>query len=464
MLARIPQLQRLMETPHAQALCRSFRREDAVVAIRREIAGVRRRLLAGQRDLPDFLSAEFFGPVRESLARQQRASLSRVINATGVVLHTNLGRAPLAPEALDAIDAAAAGYANLEFDLDSGERGTRYAHVEALLCRLTGAEAALVVNNCAAAVLLALMALAAPGEVIVSRGELIEIGGAFRMPEVIAQSGARLVEVGATNKTRLADYADAIGPDTRMILKSHPSNYRIVGFAAQPERRALGELARERGLVFVEDLGSGTLVDLRRFGLPHEPTVQECVAEGGAGALVTFSGDKLLGGPQAGIVVGGAAEVARLKAHPLLRALRIDKLSLAALEATLRLYEAPEPADRSVPVLRMLAEERPSIARRARRLAKRLSSLPGVRCATRDGTSLVGGGSLPGTGVPTCLVTLDVVRDGVALSADDLARRLRAQRPAVIGRIVDDRVALDVRTVAARDLPDIVRAVGGACA
>ncbi|MGN6702600.1 MAG: L-seryl-tRNA(Sec) selenium transferase [Burkholderiaceae bacterium] len=464
MLARIPQLQRLMETPHAQALCCAFRREDAVVAIRREIAGVRRGLLAGKATLPDFLSAEFFTPVRESLVRQQRASLGRVINATGVVLHTNLGRAPLAPEALDAIDAAAAGYANLEFDLDSGERGTRYAHVEALLCRLTGAEAALVVNNCAAAVLLALMALAAPGEVIVSRGELIEIGGAFRMPEVIAQSGARLVEVGTTNKTRLADYANAIGPDTRMILKSHPSNYRIVGFAAQPERRALGELARERGLAFVEDLGSGTLVDLRRFGLPHEPTVQECVAEGGAGGLVTFSGDKLLGGPQAGIVVGGAAEMARLKAHPLLRALRIDKLSLAALEATLRLYEAPEPAECSVPALRMLAEERPSIARRARRLAKRLSALPGVRCATRDGTSLVGGGSLPGTGVPTCLVTLEVARDGAALSADDLARRLRAQRPAVIGRIVDDRVALDLRTVAARDLPDIVRAVGGACA
>lgn len=448
-LAAIPQISRLMESDHARVLCGRYRRDDVLHAVRTEVAQARVAILAGAPMPPDFFSDRLFVRVDTALAQARRPQLTRVINATGVVLHTNLGRAPLAPEALAFAQEIAAGYANLEFDLDSGERGSRYAHVEALLCRLTGAEAALVVNNCAAAVLLSLMGLAQGGEVLVSRGELIEIGGSFRMPDVIAQSGARLVEVGATNKTRLSDYADAINENTRMILKSHPSNYRIVGFTAQPERAALAQLARERGLAFVEDLGSGTLVDLRAYGLPHEPTVQECL-QAGAG-IVTFSGDKLLGGPQAGILLGSKDQIARLKKHPLLRALRIDKLSLAALEATLRLYETGSPPEQHVPVLRMLAETRPVIARRARRLLTALKSVDGIECWSESGVSYAGGGSLPETALPTCVVKLRAHKH----SSDRLARALRRQQPALVGRIADDAFVIDLRTV----LPDEVKEI-----
>jgi len=456
LLAGIPQLERILESAPARQLCGHYRRDDVAAAVRAELEQARRRLRQGEGGLPDFFSDAFFAPVRQRLAQRHAPALVRVINATGVVLHTNLGRAPLAAEALVAVGAAAAGYCNLEFNLEQGTRGSRYAHVEQLLCRLTGAEAALVVNNCAAAVLLSLMALADGGEVLVSRGELIEIGGAFRMPEVIAQSGARLVEVGATNKTRVADYARAIGEHTRLILKSHPSNYRIVGFSAAPQRRELAQLAHERGLLFIEDLGSGTLVDLRRYGLPYEPTVQECVRAGAD--LVMFSGDKLLGGPQAGIVLGRAAVLARLKTHPLLRALRIDKLSLAALEATLRLYESPLPPEQRVPALRMLAEPATVLRRRAARIARGLRALPGVQCWTESEASLAGGGSLPETGLPTWVVKLRVAGH----SPDSLARRLRCRRPALIARIGDDCLILDPRTVTPPEAREIVQLVAGA--
>lgn len=425
-----------------------------IAAVRLVLNELREQIRCGKiSQAASWSEAALADRVGEVLRCRDVSRLSHVINATGVALHTNLGRAPLAKEAALAIQNIAQGYCNLELDLESGKRGSRYEHVEDLLCRLTGAEAALVVNNCAAAVLLSLMALAEQGEVLVSRGELIEIGGSFRMPDVIAQSGARLVEVGTTNRTTLRDYERAINERTRMILKSHPSNYRITGFAEQPDRRELALMANQHKLVYAEDLGSGTLVDLRHYGLPYEPTIQECVRAGTH--VITFSGDKLLGGPQAGILVGNKDEIAHMKQHPLLRALRIDKLSLAALEATLRLYEDPTPPEYSIPVLGMLAARKDEIRRRAKALQRRLRPLHGVTCTVEDGCSLAGGGSLPETELPTSLLKIRADK----LSANELTYRLRQQRPALIGRIVDDCFAIDLRTVTleeARLIPAIL--------
>jgi L-seryl-tRNA(Ser) seleniumtransferase len=326
--------------------------------------------------------------------------------------------------------------------------------VTGLLHELTGAEASLVVNNNAAAVLLAVSAIAHGGEALVSRSELVEIGGSFRVPDVIRQGGARLVEVGTTNKTRASDYEAAVTPDTRAIVKVHQSNYRIVGFTSAPAMTELAALARARGLVLMEDLGSGTLLDLRTIGLPHEPTVRESVAAGAD--LVMFSGDKLLGGPQAGIVVGRKDLIGILKAHPLLRAVRIDKLSLAALEATLKLYRNPDRLVASVPVLAMLAAPMPVLERRAEDLAARLRGIGGLEVDTTDGNSYSGGGSLPETALPTRIVTIRASGLGTA----ELARRLRLHRPAVVGRIAGGRLTLDARTLDDCDLPTVADAVG----
>ncbi|MBI2467070.1 MAG: L-seryl-tRNA(Sec) selenium transferase [Candidatus Rokubacteria bacterium] len=335
------------------------------------------------------------------------------------------------------------------------ERGSRYSHVDGLLCRLTGGEASLVVNNNAAAVLLALESLARGREVVVSRGELIEIGGAFRIPDIMARSGARLVEVGTTNRTRLADYQAAIGAETALLLKVHPSNYRVVGFVESVTTQELAELGRQRGIPVMEDLGSGSFLDLRPWGLPHEPTAPEVVAAGVD--LVTFSGDKLLGGPQAGIVVGRRALVERLRRNPLNRALRIDKLTLAALEATLRAYEEPTRALREIPTLRMLTEPETAVRRRARRCLRGLPAAVrgalGARVVTER--AQVGGGALPTVELPTAALAL-----GSALHpAAGLDTRLRAGRPPVIGRIADDRLLLDCRTVADDEVPLLVAAL-----
>lgn len=453
--AAIPAVHRLAAHPDVHRLCGPFRREEVAAAVRLVLSELREQIRSGQiSQAASWSEAALADRVREVLHRRHASCLSRVINGTGVALHTNLGRAPLAKEAVAAIQNIAQGYCNLELDLESGKRGSRYEHVEDLICRLTGAQAALTVNNCAAAVLLSLMALAEHGEVLVSRGELIEIGGSFRMPDIIAQSGARLVEVGTTNKTTVRDYEQAINERTRMILKSHPSNYRITGFAAQPDRRELAALASRHKLVYAEDLGSGTLVDLRRYGLPYEPTIQECVRAGTH--VITFSGDKLLGGPQAGILVGNKDPIAHMKQHPLLRALRIDKLSLAALEATLRLYENPTPPEHSIPVLGMLAGRKDEIRRRTKALQRRLRSLHGVTCTVEEGCSLAGGGSLPGTELPTSLLKIRAAQ----LSANELSYRLRQRRPALIGRIVADCFAIDLRTVTpeeARLIPFILQ-------
>lgn len=451
-LRALPQVERLMASAEAAALIAGHGRPPVLRAIRDRVAEVRSAARDGAADPLAASPAGILAAVGERLRGDAAPRLRRVINATGIVLHTNLGRAPLAAEAVAAVADAAGGYMNLEYDLDAGSRGSRYQAVDRLLCELTGAEAALVVNNNAAAVLLALAALAVPGDAVVSRGELVEIGGSFRVPDVIAQSGARLVEVGTTNKTRIGDYEKAIGPDTRVLLKVHPSNYRIQGFTAAPERAALAALADARGLVAVEDLGSGSLIDLRPLGLPHEPTVQESLAAGIG--LVTCSGDKLLGGPQAGLILGRTELVARLKAHPLLRAVRVDKLTLAALEATLKLYRAPERAVAGIPALAMLGAPVEALARRAERLCAALAAVPGLRAEVGEAVGFAGGGALPEAAIPTRIVALEAA----PVDAAELARRLHRHRPAVVGRIKDGRLLFDLRTVTEGEVAEIAAA------
>jgi L-seryl-tRNA(Ser) seleniumtransferase len=434
----LPAMHRLLDLPDAAALLARHPRAAVVAALRAELAALR-------DSGAGFSAARAFAAAAAALEAGARPGLRRMINATGVVLHTNLGRAPLPAAALAAL---AGGYSNLELDLETGRRGHRHAACAALLAELTGAEDALVVNNGAAAMLLAMTALAAGGEAVVSRGELVEIGGGFRIPDVIRQGGAGLVEVGTTNRTRLGDYAGAIGPATRLLLRVHQSNFAMRGFTAMPDAAAIAALARESGLLSVIDLGSGALVDLSRFGLPAEPTLAQAVAQGFD--LVVASGDKLLGGPQAGLVLGRAAVVARLAGHPLMRALRPDKLTLAALEATLRLYRDPESVARNVPALAMLAAPLAEIAARADRL---LALLPGGEVVA--GTSLVGGGSLPAVELPSRLLALDG-------PAEALAARLRRGDPAVMARIAGGRLLLDLRTVAEAEVPMLAAAIRGA--
>ncbi|MCB0216842.1 MAG: L-seryl-tRNA(Sec) selenium transferase, partial [Chloroflexi bacterium] len=387
---------------------------------------------AGRADLVEAVLAR--------LDRLLRPGPRPLINATGVLLHTNLGRAPVSRAAAEAMARAASGYSDLEYALDSGSRGSRHDLLLPLIRQLTGAEAALVVNNNAGATLLMLSALALGRGVVVSRGELVEIGGGYRIPEVMAAGGARLVEVGTTNRTRIADYAAAIDETTALLLRVHTSNYRIVGFTEAPRLEDLVALAAERGLPLVDDLGSGSLLDTARFGLASEPMVPHSIAAGAA--LVSFSGDKLLGGPQAGIIVGRADLVARLRKHPLTRAMRPDKASLAGLHATLLHYARGE-AEREVPLWRMLAADPADLAERAAGWRAALAER-GIRARVEPGRSTVGGGSLPGETLPTRLLALD------SAHPDALAARLRAAEMPLIGRIAEGALLLDPRTV----LPD----------
>lgn len=442
----LPPLQRLLEAPEAEILAGRHSRPRLVAVLRETLAHARAGVAAGI-PVPD--APALLRRAAEGLEREGTAVLRRVVNATGIALHTNLGRAPLAPEAMQAA-AAAAGSCNLEYDLETGARGARLAGVEPLLRTLTGAPAAVAVNNGAAALLLALAAHAGGGEVVVSRGELVEIGGGFRIPEVIAQCGARLVEVGTTNKTRVADYAAAVTPATRAILKVHTSNFRTIGFTAAASVADLAPLARAHGLPLIDDLGSGTLHDLVPFGLPHERTVGESLASGAD--LVCFSGDKLLGGPQSGLVVGTEAAVDPLRRHPLLRALRLDKLVLAALEATLRLHLDPARAAVQVPALRMLAQTGHELQFRAERL---LTALPdGLDAAIERTEARAGGGTLPGEAMPSRAVALRPPG-----GAEALAARLRAGIPAVVGRLSHGCLLLDMLAVSDADLPDLAAAV-----
>ena len=409
----------------------------ATAVARAELRDRRAEILAGAENEVDLVAG-----ARERL----RPSLRRVLNATGVIVHTNLGRAPLAPAARAAVARAARGYTNLELDLAGGGRSSRHDHVEGLLRELTGAEASAVVNNCAAAVLLAVSALAGPGrEVIASRGQLIEIGGGFRMPEVVAQAGARLVEVGTTNRTRLADYEAALGPETGALLRAHPSNFRAVGFVEEVDVEALCGL----GVAVIDDVGSGVLADGLDV-LAGEPSVRRSVRAGAA--LVAFSGDKLLGGPQAGILVGTEAAVTACRRHPLARAVRIDKLSLAALEATLALYRDPALARSALPVLAMLTVDDAELRSRADRLAAATGG------EVIGAVARVGGGALPLLELPGPAVSLDPGPAG----ADALAAALRAGDPAVVGRIEHGRVLLDPRTLAPEEVDAAATAVAAA--
>ncbi|MEB3224030.1 MAG: L-seryl-tRNA(Sec) selenium transferase [Candidatus Sericytochromatia bacterium] len=448
-LRGLPAVGKLVADPRIVAASVGLDRGVVRWALRAAIAAEReRRLRGGGAAAPEAIVADAVARM-DGLARPR---LRPVINGTGVIINTNLGRSPLPAEALRQLSEVAGGYCNLEIDLGSGQRGSRHAVVEALLTHLTGAEAAVVVNNCAAAVLLLTDTFARGREVVVSRGQLIEIGGSFRLPEVLEASGARLREVGTTNKTYISDYERAIGPDTGLLLLSHTSNYRIVGFTEEPERSAVAVLGREHGVVSAEDLGSGLLVDLARYGVPPEPTVQASLAAGLD--LVVVSADKLLGGPQAGLVLGRASHVARVRKNPLMRALRPDKLALAALEGTLRAYLDPEGLEREVPIFEMLARTPAELGRAAERLAARLEQEPGLAVTRREGASTVGGGTLPGVELPTVLVGLRPVHG----SLDALARALRTGRPAVVGRAADGWLWIDPRTLLEGDEARLVQA------
>jgi L-seryl-tRNA(Ser) seleniumtransferase len=451
LLRQLPQVDELLRHPDLLPAVTSMPHALAAAAVRRTLAAKRAWLAAcPAAELPPDLPMEGLLPeLLKDLESAGQTSLRRVLNATGVVIHTNLGRSPLAAAALAQIQQVAAHYSTLEYDLSRGERGSRHDHLEGILKELTGAEAALVVNNNAAAVLLALRALAQGKEVIVSRGQLVEIGGSFRMPAIMAESGALLREVGTTNKTHLRDYEQAITLETAMLLKVHPSNFRITGFTSEVALPELAALGRKYGLLVVEDLGSGCLIDLSRYGLEREPTVQEALKAGAD--LVTVSGDKLLGGPQAGLALGTREVVARLRQHPLTRALRPDKLTLAALEATLRLYLDEPKALAAIPTLRMLSRPLAELTRQAQTLARYLKRAFGPRVQTRivDSIARVGGGALPQSELPSRALALAAP----PLTPAQLEARLRAASPPIIARIEQDMLLLDMRTLLPDDLP-----------
>jgi L-seryl-tRNA(Ser) seleniumtransferase len=442
----LPSVDRLLA--EAEAEVATHGRALTTEALRDVLAGARARLLADGDGAVAPGPAELIGQASARLAAITAPSLRPVINATGVILHTNLGRAPLSEAAIAHAQAVARGFSTLEYDLQAGERGSRADHAEALLTRVTGAEAGLVVNNNAAAVLLILSALARDRAVLISRGQLVEIGGGFRVPDVLRESGARLVEVGTTNRTHQRDYQAALDESVALILRAHHSNFKMVGFTSEPSLAELCSLGRP----VADDLGSGALLDTAGFGLAHEPMVQESVAAGAA--VVAFSGDKLLGGPQAGLIVGQREYVERLKRHPLARAVRADKLCLAALTITL-LHYARHEAVHKIPVWRMIALPVVVIEQRAQAWAARVAE-SGIETAVVDGESTVGGGSLPGETLPTRLLALRVP------SPDALAARLRAQNPPIVTRVANGQVLLDPRTVGANEETALLRGIAQA--
>lgn len=449
LLRRIPPVDELLGREALRALEKRVGRRLLVDATRKTIQGLRARISSGERIEISIESLE-----KEIIAAADSSaefSLRPVINASGVILHTNLGRAPLAAAAVERLAETAGVYSNLEYNLELGERGKRDEHTDRLFARLLGAEMTLVVNNNAAAVFLALNTLAGGGEVIVSRGELIEIGGAFRIPDICAKSGAVLREVGTTNRTRLSDYEDAVNDRTRALLRVHPSNFRMVGFTERPALTEVVDLAHRHHLPLVEDVGSGSLVDLTPFGIHDEPTVAPSLKAGVD--VVAFSGDKLLGGPQAGILTGRQEWLQKIRRNPLFRALRVDKLTIAALEATVAIYLRGDLNE--IPTLRMIQTAPAELARRAARLAELISQKPGMRVQIQEGESVVGGGSTPGQALPTSLICVSHPR----LSAQALESELRGNDPPIIARIDREQLVLDLRTVFGSQEGKIVEAL-----
>lgn len=440
----LPKTDRLIDLLQRETEEAAAPRSVRVPTIRKVLEELRGRILSGNPPMEAELAEEAIaGTVRRRVAGAMKPNLLPLVNATGVVVHTNLGRSLLAESAIENILAVSGRYSNLEFDIAAGRRGLRYSCVEELICEITGAEAALAVNNNAGAVLLALETIASGKEVIVSRGELVEIGGSFRVPDVMTKSGCILKEVGTTNRTHAKDYEGAICDETGLLLKVHTSNYSLVGFTAEVPLADLSQLGKEKGLPVMEDLGSGTFIDFSRYGLPSEPTVQASVAAGAD--IVTFSGDKLLGGPQAGIIVGNKEFVDQIKQNPLTRALRIDKLTLAALESTLRLYRDEEKAVAAIPTLRMITLPYERISEQAETLTRMLEELgrPELSVIGMDLASKAGGGSLPLLALPSRGLGIRVK----GMSASRLERRLRGGAPPVIGRIEEDTFIMDLRTV-----------------
>ena len=451
-LRGIPKVDELMQQEAILALREELPTAAVRAAVREELDGLRQAILAGDVCvLPEEAS------LCEAICRRAREdalpSLRPVINGTGVVLHTNLGRACLSQRAADAVTAVARGYSTLEYDLAKGQRGSRHDHIETLVCQVTGAEAAMVVNNNAAAVLLILSALGKGGEVITSRGELVEIGGSFRIPEIMVQCGCTLREVGATNKTHLRDYENAIGPETRALLKVHTSNFKIMGFSQSVPLDELVALGREKGLPVIEDLGSGSLVDLEQFGIHDEPTVQQSVKAGVD--IISFSGDKLLGGPQAGIILGKAEYIRQLKRHPLARAMRVDKMTIAALRETLYAYTDEALACREIPVLAMLGAKSHQLREKAGVLCAMLQE-QGVKAQVVPTQDQVGGGSVPTQLLDAWAVAIDPGQ----MTVDQLEEKLRLRPLPIIGRITHEQYLLDVRTLMERDFPYIAEAAG----
>jgi L-seryl-tRNA(Ser) seleniumtransferase len=453
-LRNLPAVDHVLELSKSDPFFREVPRSVLIRSIRSDLDNRRRQIIEQDSAYIDELlsDAAVVTGVKKLVRQAQSLNLRETVNATGIVIHTNLGRSLLAETAIEHLCAVGRRYSNLEFDLDKGRRGSRYANVQDLICEISGAESAMVVNNCAGAVLLALETVAAGKKVIISRGELVEIGGSFRIPDVMAKSGGILCEVGTTNRTHLHDYENAIDGQTALLLKVHQSNYSVVGFSAEVSLKELVALGQKHQIPVMEDLGSGTFIDFSRYGLLKEPTVQESVSAGFD--IITFSGDKLLGGPQAGLVVGKKAYIDRIKKNPITRALRIDKLTLAALESTLRLYRDEEKAVQTIPTLRMMLQPIATLEQKARRLKKMLENA-GHSCMTVTSLDLVsrpGGGSLPLLELPSKGLGISI--DG--LSANAIEKSLRLSSPPIIGRIEDDMYVMDTRTLQDDEL-EIIR-------
>ncbi len=454
-LENIPSVEKVKQTPKVSELLNEYSDDFITDIIRDCLEEIRSLRKKADRDTGTINLSAVENEVVERVHARLASPLRRVINGTGIIIHTNLGRSIMGSAVTDALKEAAERYCALEIDLQTGERGQRDSLVEPLICELTGAEAATVVNNNAAAVMISLDTLAKGGEVIVSRGELIEIGGSFRMPDVMEKSGARLVEVGTTNRTYAADYERALSPDTALLLKVHPSNYRIVGFTSQVMLSELVELGRKRGIPVMEDLGSGALVDMSKYGLFGEPMPRNSIDAGAD--IVTFSGDKLLGGPQAGIIIGRQEYINAIKKNPLKRALRVDKLTLSALGALLQILLSSRQPEKEIPILGMMARSIPEIHEMAQTVLDKLGADVRKALSARiiEGESQVGGGSCPAQNLPTKLLILKSMKD----SPDTLAERLRQRTPPIVGVIRKDSFCLDFRTVQADELPEIIAAL-----